>query len=120
MREELLNIRGLKLSFNTEGRINEVLKGIDLTINKGEIVGLVGESGSGKSVTGLTILGLLPKSTAKINGSIQFHQGEKVNEIVGLDDQGFKGIKGKAISMIFQEPMSSLNPVFTCGYQVDE
>lgn len=120
MREELLNISELKLSFNTEGRVNEVLKGIDLTINKGEIVGLVGESGSGKSVTGLTILGLLPKSTAKINGSIQFHQGEKVNEIVGLDDQGFKGIKGKAISMIFQEPMSSLNPVFTCGYQVDE
>ena len=120
MREELLNITDLHIGFTTEGRTNEVIKGIDLRIQKGEIVGLVGESGSGKSVTGLSILGLLPEINTKISGSIEFIHAGRSKEIVGLNDSGFKGIKGKAISMIFQEPMSSLNPVLTCGYQVDE
>ncbi len=116
----LLNVRDLNIAFNNEGRVQKVIKGIDLTIQKGEIVGLVGESGSGKSVTGLSILGLLPPGQAQITGSIEYRHDNKTKQLVGLDHKGFQGIKGKSISMIFQEPMSSLNPVLTCGYQVDE
>lgn len=119
-KEELLRIRDLHISFTTEGRVHEVIKGIDLDIMKGEIVGLVGESGSGKSVTGLSLLGLLPESAAKISGSIEYVHSGKVKQLVGMKEDNFRSIKGSSISMIFQEPMSSLNPVLTCGYQADE
>jgi len=120
MENQLLKVKDLRIAFNTEGRINEVIKGIDLNINRGEIIGLVGESGSGKSVTGLSLLGLLPADNAKITGSIEYNHEGKTKQLIGLEDNLFRKIKGKSISMIFQEPMSSLNPVFTCGYQVDE
>lgn len=116
----LLSIRDLRISFETEGRVNSVIKGINLDIGKGEIVGLVGESGSGKSVTGLSLCGLLPENNARISGSIQFDHFGNEKELVGMTDDGFRQFRGSSISMIFQEPMSSLNPVLTCGYQVDE
>ena len=116
----LLSIRDLRISFETEGRVNSVIKGINLDIGKGEIVGLVGESGSGKSVTGLSLCGLLPENNARITGSIQFDHFGNAKELVGMTDNAFRQLRGSNISMIFQEPMSSLNPVLTCGFQVDE
>lgn len=116
----LLTIKDLNLIFRNEDRINHVLRGVDLDIKQGEIVGLVGESGSGKSVTGLALCGLLPKKSAQLGGSILFQQGEKETELIGLAEKSYNNIRGRQISMIFQEPMSSLNPVLTCGFQVDE
>lgn len=116
----LLTIKDLNLIFRNEDRINHVLRGVDLDIKQGEIVGLVGESGSGKSITGLALCGLLPKKSAQLGGSILFQQGEKETELIGLAEKSYNNIRGRQISMIFQEPMSSLNPVLTCGFQVDE
>lgn len=118
--EPLLEISNLNVEFYNDGRTNKVLHGINLDIRKGEIVGLVGESGSGKSVTGLSILGLLPDRQSKLRGSIKFFNRGKILELSTMTETKFREVRGSSIAMIFQEPMSSLNPVFTCGYQVDE
>ena len=97
--------------------LRPVLTDVSFDLNQNEILGIVGESGSGKSVTTLSILGLLPKKITKItNGSILF----KDRELLNLTEKQFREIRGNSISMIFQEPMSSLNPSMTCGKQVIE
>ena len=118
----LLEISDLEISFRNEDRISKVIKNIGLHIQPGEIVGLVGESGSGKSVTGLAIMGLLPVRQAMITGSIRFEGKNETEplELTHLPEEKLRRIRGSRISMIFQEPMSSLNPVITCGAQVDE
>lgn len=109
-----LDIRDLRLTFDTPGGPVEVLKGISLAIAQGEIVALVGESGSGKSVTARIVLGLLQRlRTAHIRGSVRFDG----REIAALGQRGFRALRGRAISMIFQDPMNSLNPVYTIGRQ---
>lgn len=118
----LIKIKNLEIEFHNESRSSRIIKGIDLEINKGEIVGLVGESGSGKSVTGLAMLGLLPQKQALIKGEVNYFNesdNENVN-LLTLDEMGLRSIRGRKISMIFQEPMSSMNPVLRCGFQVDE
>ncbi|MFL5747440.1 MAG: ABC transporter ATP-binding protein [Niastella sp.] len=122
MSAPLLQINNLQVDFVTEIGTTTAVKDISITVNRGEIVAIVGESGSGKSVTSLSILQLLPKPPARYtNGEILFSAGEEapVNLLSQTPDQ-MRSIRGNQIAMIFQEPMTSLNPVFTCGHQVQE
>ncbi len=113
----LLQISNLVLSFSRENSWNTVIKNISYVLYPNEILGIVGESGSGKSVSSLAVLGLLPEKIARIDsGKITFDR----NDITSLASKDFRKIRGKEISMIFQEPMSSLNPSLKCGYQVEE
>jgi peptide/nickel transport system ATP-binding protein len=117
MPEPLLQIRDLRTYFRTDAGIAKAVDGIDLEIFPGEVVGLVGESGSGKSVTALSILRLIPDPPGQIvGGSILF----KGRDLLKLSWDQIHDIRGKEISMIFQEPMTSLNPVFTIGMQLTE
>jgi oligopeptide/dipeptide ABC transporter ATP-binding protein len=116
-REPLLDIRGLRTYFHTEGGIAKAVDGVDLQIYPGEVLGLVGESGSGKSVTALSVLRLVPDPPGRIvAGEIHF-QGR---DLLTLPWEEIRALRGNQISMIFQEPMTSLNPVFTVGMQVME
>jgi len=113
----LLQISNLVLSFSRENSWNTVIKNISYDLYPNEILGIVGESGSGKSVSSLAVLGLLPEKIARIDsGKITFDG----KDITWLNSKEFRKIRGKEISMIFQEPMSSLNPSLKCGYQVEE
>ena len=114
--KSLAKIENLSISFPTAEKENTVVKNISFDLEKNKIIGIVGESGSGKSVTSLAIMGLLPKNKAKITGEITFND----TDILGLSEEAFRKIRGNKIAMIFQEPMSSLNPSLTCGYQVFE
>jgi peptide/nickel transport system ATP-binding protein len=115
--QPVLDIRQLKLHFFSEKGVVQAVDGIDLTIRRGEIVGLVGESGCGKSVTSLSIMGLVPQPPGKIvNGSICF-EGQ---DLTKLSQKKMQKIRGREIAMIFQEPMTSLNPLFTIGNQLVE
>ena len=118
----LLQIKDLQIDFVTElGKVAAV-KEVNLDINRGEIVGIAGESGSGKSVTALAILQLLSSPPARYTrGEILFSpDGLHQYNMIGLTGKKLRSIRGKQIGMIFQEPMTSLNPVFSCGYQVME
>ncbi|MCY7420136.1 MAG: ABC transporter ATP-binding protein [Chitinophagaceae bacterium] len=122
MKEALLSINNLSVTFTNDGQVTRAIDRISIEVNKGELVAIVGESGSGKSVTSLSILQLLPKAVADYaSGQIVFtrQSGETIN-LVNADDAMLRKIRGKEIAMIFQEPMTSLNPVFTCGNQVME
>ncbi len=122
MPEPLLSIQKLTINFTTDGKINHAIKDISFTVNKGEIVALVGESGSGKSVTSLSILRLLPSPPAELaEGHIFFSEDDAAAcDLTQVSKAELQQIRGNKISMIFQEPMTSLNPVFTCGHQVAE
>jgi peptide/nickel transport system ATP-binding protein len=113
---QLLSIKDLKIRFKSFEGVVSAVDGVDLHIEPGETVGLVGESGCGKSVTALSILRLLPKRSTQIEGSIYF-SGMNLQE---ADEEELLKIRGNAISMIFQEPMTSLNPVMTIGNQIAE
>jgi peptide/nickel transport system ATP-binding protein len=116
-KEPLLKISRLSISFNSNHESKEVVHEISYELNKNEILGIVGESGSGKSVSSLAIMGLLPKKVSKINsGEIRFN-GQDLTQI---SPKEFQSIRGNDIAMIFQEPMSSLNPSMRCGEQVLE
>ena len=108
----LLRIENLAISFNE----NEVIHHISYHLNANEILGIVGESGSGKSVSSLAILGLLPKDISKTTGAIHFQNAD----LTQINQKAFQDIRGNKIAMIFQEPMSSLNPSMRCGPQVEE
>lgn len=117
MKNELLKITNLEISFKREKEFFPVIKTISYALNSNEILGIVGESGSGKSVSSLAIMGLLPPNISKIsNGEILF-EGKNV---AGFSKKELQNLRGKEISMIFQEPMSSLNPSLKCGFQVAE
>ena len=117
MTTPLLQIRGLRTHFFTESGVAKAVDGIDLDVMPGEVLGLVGESGSGKSVTALSIMRLIPDPPGRIvGGEIWFHG----RNLLSLSWQEIRKVRGREISMIFQEPMTSLNPVFTIGRQVME
>ena len=117
MPSALLSIRNLKVAFKHENQWVEAVHGIDLDVYAGRTLGLVGESGSGKSVSSLAVMRLLNERTSRIEAdSIQI-EGE---EIKGFSESQMAEVRGKRIAMIFQEPMTSLNPVYKCGYQVME
>ena len=117
----VLSIENLSIAFRGEQEKTEAVKNISLFIEAGQIVALVGESGSGKSVTALAILQLLPSPpTEYSNGTIIFSEKDKAVDLLKLSAQELQNIRGNKISMVFQEPMSSLNPVMKCGEQVME
>ena len=112
----MLQISNLTVSFKTRQGLSPAVKGISLSVDRGEIVGIVGESGSGKSVTAQTILGLVNRSRVEVGGQILF-EGK---DLLTMPREELRGLQGDEISMIFQEPMTSLNPVMTIGKQVEE
>jgi peptide/nickel transport system ATP-binding protein len=120
--QPLLRINNLSVDFITDAVITNALINISLEVNRGEVLALVGESGSGKSVTSLSILQLLPSPPAKyVSGEIFFSEDEKEHtDLLKKDRYTLQNIRGNKIAMIFQEPMTSLNPVLTCGSQVME
>jgi oligopeptide/dipeptide ABC transporter ATP-binding protein len=116
-REILVDIKNLRTFFYTEDGVVPAVDGIDLTIHRGEVVGLVGESGCGKSVTALSIMRLIPNPPGKVIGGEIFFHGE---DLLKKNEEAMRMIRGDKISMIFQEPMTSLNPVYTIGDQISE
>lgn len=113
----LLDVRDLEAHFHGEDSVTRALGGVSFQIMKGETLGVVGESGCGKSVTALSILRLLPKLSAKtVGGEIRFHG----RDLLKLSEREMRQIRGHRIAMIFQDPMTSLNPVYTVGHQIAE
>ena len=115
----LLSVNHLKLDFKSDRGNVSGIKDISFELRQGETLGIVGESGSGKSVTALAIMGLLPQ-TARVSGEILFNHDDRIIDLLKVPLRQMRHYRGDAISMIFQEPMTSLNPLFTCGYQVIE
>ena len=120
MSQPLLSVQNLCIDFNTVDKGVTAVKNISFTVAAGEMVAIVGESGSGKSVTALSVLKLLPSKTS-VKGKLVFlSKGKDSLDLLEATDKVMTSIRGKDIAMIFQEPMSSLNPLLTCGYQMIE
>jgi oligopeptide/dipeptide ABC transporter ATP-binding protein len=114
--ETLLDVKGLKTYFFTEAGVVKAVDGIDLKVGKDESIGLVGESGSGKTVTGLSVIRIVPQPGKIVGGSITY-DGE---DLLSKSDEEMRKIRGKKISMTFQDPTTSLDPLFTVGDQIAE
>jgi peptide/nickel transport system ATP-binding protein len=113
----LIEIKDLRVTFRgDDGRFTHAVDSVDLAVSRGATLGLVGESGCGKSVTSLAVMGLLPKQSAEVTGSINFDGFDLLN----VSDQIRRDLRGNRLAMIFQEPMTSLNPSFTIGDQIME
>jgi len=113
----LLSVRNLRVSFSREGKWTEAVHGIDLDVMAGRTLGLVGESGSGKSVSSLAVMRLLNDKISRISADSVVIGGDEIKDYT---ESQMADVRGKRIAMIFQEPMTSLNPVYKCGYQVSE
>ncbi len=111
----VLEVDDLTVGFPSDDGLVQAVRGVSYQLRYGEVLGIVGESGSGKSVTSLAVMGLLPR-TAQFSGSVRF----RGQELLGGSDAQLNKVRGRSISMIFQDPMTSLNPVYTVGYQVTE
>jgi len=122
MNTPLLQIKNLTTEFTSDGIKTIAVKGISFSLNKGETVGIVGESGSGKSVTSLSVMRLIASPPGKISGGEIIYSNRNGNDVnlLTLPENEMRKYRGNEIAMIFQEPMTSLNPVFTCGFQVME
>lgn len=117
----LLEIKNLVTEFQTEDETVKAVNDVSFTLNRGETIGIVGESGSGKSVTSLSVMRLIPNPPGRIaGGEILFHTNNTVVDLVKSTEKEMRSFRGNEIAMIFQEPMTSLNPVYTCGDQVSE
>ncbi len=118
----VLSVKDLNVNFYTNKRVNKVLRGVSFDVKKGTTLGIVGESGSGKSVSAKSIMGLLPELSRIESGSISYFKGEQEVGIENLNRKGkeMRSLRGKEIAMIFQDPMTALNPVYTIGYQIRE
>ena len=117
----LLEIKNLVTEFRTEDETVKAVNDISFTLNKGETIGIVGESGSGKSVTSLSVMRLIPNPPGRIaSGEMLFHTANGIIDLAKADEKTMRTLRGNEIAMIFQEPMTSLNPVYTCGDQVAE
>ena len=112
----LLEVRDLNVSFRTQDGTVHAVDGVSFTVNRGEVLGIVGESGSGKSVTAMTLMRLILDQNAVFSGEVLF----KGRDLMQLSQGDMLQVRGKQISMIFQDPMTSLNPVYRIGWQIDE
>ena len=117
MAENILSVENLRTYFRTEAGVAKAVDGVSFSIDRGETLGLVGESGCGKSVTSLSIMRLIPSPPGEIIDGRILYRGR---DLVQMSESEIRGVRGNDIAMIFQEPMTSLNPVFTCGFQIDE
>ncbi|HFK1428467.1 TPA: ATP-binding cassette domain-containing protein, partial [Bacillus paranthracis] len=116
-KEEVLQVKDLKTHFFTDEGVSKAVDGLNFSVSKGETLGIVGESGCGKSITSLSIMRLIDReSGSKIEGSILF----KGKDLLQQNEAEMRAIRGNQISMIFQEPMTSLNPVYSVGEQIAE
>ena len=122
MNSTLLEVKDLVTEFRSEDRVHQAVRSISFTVNRGKTLGIVGESGSGKSVTSLSVMRLIPNPPGRIaSGSILIHEDDgSTTELLTLPEETMRTYRGNRISMIFQEPMTSLNPVFKCGDQIME
>jgi peptide/nickel transport system ATP-binding protein len=116
MAERLLEVRDLRVQFRTEDGIVRAVDGVDFQLDRGEVLGIVGESGSGKSVTAMTMLGLTRGVNARFEGEVAY----KERDLLKLSEQELQAIRGNEIAMIFQDPMTSMNPVYSIGKQIVE
>jgi oligopeptide/dipeptide ABC transporter ATP-binding protein len=116
MAERLIEVNGLKVQFATEDGIVHAVDGVDFELSRGEVLGIVGESGSGKSVTAMTLLGLTRDRNTRFEGEVLY----KGRNVLGMNEDELQEVRGNEMSMIFQDPMTSLNPVYTVGMQICE
>ena len=117
MNPPILRVRNLRTQFHTSAGVVQAVDGVDLTLRQGTVLGLVGESGSGKTVTALSVMRLIPQPPGRIVSGEALFNGD---DLMVLKETEMRKIRGKRIAMIFQEPMTSLNPVFTIGNQISE
>ncbi|TNE98993.1 MAG: ABC transporter ATP-binding protein [Deltaproteobacteria bacterium] len=117
MSEKVLEVKNLKVEFNTDRGVATAVNGVNFDVYKGKTIGIVGESGSGKSVSALSIMRLIPNPPGRISGGEILFNGEN---LLNIPMEDMRRIRGNKIAMIFQEPMTSLNPVFTVGNQIEE
>ncbi|MGI9000051.1 MAG: ABC transporter ATP-binding protein [Pseudonocardia sp.] len=113
--EVVLEVADLTVGFPSDDGLVQAVRGVSYGVRRGEVLGIVGESGAGKSVTSLAVMGLLPRS-AQVSGSVRF----RGRQLLGAADAELNTVRGRNISMIFQDPMTSLNPVYSIGFQVAE
>ena len=116
MGETLLQVKGLKVRFATEDGVVRAVDGVDFDLERGKVLGIVGESGSGKSVTAMTLLGLTRDKNTRFEGEVLYRD----QELLALPESRLRSVRGNEIAMIFQDPMTSLNPVYTVGDQIVE
>jgi peptide/nickel transport system ATP-binding protein len=114
--DPLLDVRDLKVSFRTEDGTVRAVDGVSFTVNPGEVLGIVGESGSGKSVTMMSVMRLIIDPNAVFGGQVKY----KGRDLMGLSQRQMQEVRGSEIAMIFQDPMTSLNPVYRVGWQIEE
>jgi oligopeptide transport system ATP-binding protein len=121
MATPLLEVCDLQTQFFTRAGVVRAVDGISFYVSPGETVGIVGESGCGKSVTALSLMRLVPNPPGRIvSGRVLLHEGDRTRDLLKLTDREMRDIRGDVVSMIFQDPMTSLNPVLTIGYQIAE
>ena len=118
--KEILSVENLKVSFPTDDGLVRAVDEVSFTLNEGETVAIVGESGSGKTVTSLSIMDLHNKKNAQVSGSIKLRDGNNVVDVVTADPEETRSLRGRVVSMIFQDPMSSLHPYYRIGSQLAE
>src|SRR5205809_7466514 len=116
MAEPLLEVKDLKVSFRTEDGLVKAVDGVSFTLSQGEVLGIVGESGSGKSVTMMSVMRLINDPNARFEGEVLY----KGHDLMTLNPDQMRAIRNTGISMIFQDPMTSLNPVYRVGWQIAE
>src|SRR6266576_1428831 len=116
MAERLIEVDGLKVQFATEDGIVHAVDGVDFELARGQVLGIVGESGSGKSVTAMTLLGLTRDKNTRFEGEVLY----KGRDVLKMNEGELQDVRGNEMSMIFQDPMTSLNPVYTIGAQISE
>ena len=116
MAERLLEVKGLKVRFTTEDGVVRAVDDVSFELERGKVLGVVGESGSGKSVTAMTILGLTRDKNTAFEGEVLYRR----ENLLALPEARLREVRGNEIAMIFQDPMTSLNPVYTVGWQIEE